>query len=351
MASELIVLGEEDPPVAGRLPRSPVHLPRREAPRALISFGEESIADHNLFEHDAVRAALDADMLDVRHATSYADEGVVVAALVTELREAGHATVGIFSHHVDASTTLSDHLNTAGIAHEIVGLPDAVTSALEAQFEMLNLAAGSGDPALIRRALGVFVTSVERGNYAPELARMIVGQASASATLTSRLGNLETALTETDSVVETLRIIGHVPDALGLARGGRTWASSVRLLRALLGPRLCRATTMPEGGFESLRNKLTAQRIALLTSSDAGDPADVQLMGLYQSKGREADATIVVLRGNDYYGQEAEPMPNGSKLLYVVLTRARRKTVILIFGAELRPLIYPIAQLATGTSG
>jgi hypothetical protein len=40
-------------------------------------------------------------------------------------------------------------------------------------------------------------------------------------------------------------------------------------------------------------------------------PADVQLMGLCQSKGREADATIVVLRGNDYFGKESEPMPVG----------------------------------------
>jgi DNA helicase-2/ATP-dependent DNA helicase PcrA len=297
-----------------------------------------------------VRAALDANMLEIRHTTAYTDEGTVVAALVTELRDAGHATVGIFSHHVDATTTLSDHLNSAGIAHEIVGLPDAVTSALETQFEMLELAAGGGDFALVRRALGIFVTSVERGKYAPNLARMIIGQAEAPATLTARLGDLETALTEATSVVEALRIIGHVPDGLGLARGGRTWTSAVRLLRGLLGPRLCRATMMPEAGFQSLRDKLTAQQVALLTSSDAADPADVQLMGLYQSKGREADATIVVLRGNDYFGKEPEPMPNGSKLLYVVLTRARNRTVVLTFGPELPALIYPVALLAAGTT-
>ena len=87
----------------------------------------------------------------------------------------------------------------------------------------------------------------------------------------------------------------------------------------------------------------------MLTSSDVGDRADVQLMGLYQSKGREADATIVVLRGNDYFGQEAEPMPNGSRLLYVVLTRARRKTVVLTLGLTLPSLIYPIALLADAT--
>ena len=69
-------------------------------------------------------------------------------------------------------------------------------------------------------------------------------------------------------------------------------------------------------------------------------------MGLYQSKGREADATIVVLRGNDYFGREGEPMPVGSKLLYVVLTRARTKTIVLTLGSTLPPLIYPLAVLS-----
>lgn len=99
------------------------------------------------FEHDAVRAALDTQMLEIRHTSSFADEGPAVEELVTELRTLGYESVGIFSHHVDATASLSDHLNMAGIARGIVGLPDAATSALEAQFEMLRLSAGGGDPA------------------------------------------------------------------------------------------------------------------------------------------------------------------------------------------------------------
>ncbi len=80
------------------------------------------------------------------------------------------------------------------------------------------------------------------------------------------------------------------------------------ILRALLGPRLCRAATFPQSGFDFLRERLTDRQVSLLTYSDVDDPADIQLMGLYQSKGREADATIVVLRGNDYFGMESEPL-------------------------------------------
>jgi ATP-dependent DNA helicase UvrD/PcrA len=136
----------------------------------------------------------------------------------------------------------------------------------------------------------------------------------APATLSSRLTQLELSLARATSVPEAVNLIAQVPERIGLTRGRRAWAPSTVILRALLGPRLCRATAFPQSGFEFLTERLTDQQVSLLTYSDADDPADIQLMGLYQSKGREADATIVVLRGNDYFGKESEPMPVGSKL-------------------------------------
>jgi len=301
------------------------------------------------FGHDAVKAALDTDMLEVRHHYDLSAEGALVAAVVRELRDAGHGSVGIFSHHVDATASLSDHLNSEGIAHEIIGLPDSVTSALQAQFEMLCYAAGEGTTDAIRRGLGLFVTSTERGRGVPQLARMIIGRRDAPAALSARLDQLESDLASATNIPEILELVGQVPVGVGLTRGERAWARSTVILRALLGPRLCRAATLPSGGFEFLRERLTDQQVSLLTYNDADDPADVQLMGLYQSKGREADATIVVLRENDYFGKESEPMPVGSKLLYVVLTRARTKTIVLTVGSTLPSLIYPLENLSATT--
>lgn len=302
------------------------------------------------FEHEAVAVALGSGKLVVRHNHDPSYEGTLVAAIISELRDAGHESVGVFSHHVDATASLSDHLNSEGIAHEIVGLPDSVTSGLQAQFEMLCYSIGEGSFEAIRRALGIFVTSIERGGNAPNLARMIAGQRSAPDTLTARLQQLGASLDSGDSVAEILDVIAQVPDGIGLTRGGRAWARSAVLLRALLGPRLCRASTFPPDGFDFLQERLTDEQVSLLTYSDAGDPADVQLMGLYQSKGREADATVVVLRGNDYYGKEPEPMPVGSKLLYVVLTRARTKTIVLTLGSTLPSLIYPLGPSEASTA-
>ena len=146
------------------------------------------------FGHDAVRAALACGKLETRHTTALRSEGAAVVALINELRDAGHDSVAIFSHHVDATASLSDHLTSVNIAHEIVGLPDAVTSALQAQFEMLCLTTGEAKSDALRRALGIFVTSVERGRTAPLLANQIIGRAPASAVLLTRLDALETAL-------------------------------------------------------------------------------------------------------------------------------------------------------------
>ena len=314
-------------------------------PTNILPAAAAAIRQRN-FDHEAVRIAMRSGMLEVRHTAALTDEGPVVAALIAELRDGGHESVGIFSHHVDATAALSDHLTAEGITHEIVGLPDAVTSALQAHFEMLRYAADEGDAALIRRALGIFVTSVERGRSAPNLARQIVGQAPAPATLTSRLNDVDSALDAAESVADVLDLIEQAPNNIGLVRGGRSWTQGFRLLVSLLGPRLCRSASFPVGGFDALQAKLSDEQAAQLTYIGTTEPADVQLMGLYQSKGREADATIVVLREGDFYGREPEPMPTGSKLLYVVLTRARRKTIVLTLGSTLPPLIYPIALLS-----
>lgn len=300
------------------------------------------------FQHDAVTAALRSGKLEIRRYGDPAYEGGLVTALVGELRAAGHASVAIFSHHVDATASLSDHLNRDGISHEIVGLPDTITSALQAQFEMLAYAAHESSFDAIRRALGVFITSTERGSGVPGLARMVVGHWPATETLVARLEDIDAALRAAKGVTDVLNVVAQMPASVGLARGMRAWARSATILRALLGPRRCRMTTFPSSGLDELRSRLTEEQVSLLTYTDAEDAVDVQLMGLYQSKGREADATIVVLRGNDFYGKEPEPMPAGSRLLYVVLTRARAKTIVLTLGSPLPPLIYPLATLSSG---
>jgi hypothetical protein len=59
------------------------------------------------FEHDAVKAALDSEMLEVRHHPDLSAEGALVSALVTELRDAGHQILQQILVRVDAPTSAS----------------------------------------------------------------------------------------------------------------------------------------------------------------------------------------------------------------------------------------------------
>jgi DNA helicase-2/ATP-dependent DNA helicase PcrA len=53
-------------------------------------------------------------------------------------------------------------------------------------------------------------------------------------------------------------------------------------------------------------------------------------MNYHQTKGREADTVIHVFLPNDYFGREAEPFEDASKLLNVAVSRARKNVVVLL---------------------
>lgn len=294
------------------------------------------------FSHDAVTTALASGRLQVRAGLNPAHEAATVAAVVGDLRAEGH-TVGVFSHHVDSTTALSDQLQQSGVDHEIIGLPESVTAALDAQHAMVAFAGGTADWDLVRSQLAVSVASNERGNRAPELALMILGVRPSPTSLDSRLDQLRAGLSGS-SLTAAADLAGRAHRLLGLTRGERQWRRAARLLRPLVS-RSTRRAARADRALALLDRAVAQQRAGLLTGAADADPVPVQLMGLYQTKGREADATVVVLRGNDFFGREASPFPVGSRLLYVVLTRARHKTLLLLFGDVLPPLVAPLASL------
>lgn len=296
------------------------------------------------FDSEAVRAAIDADMLEIVREQDPAREGEQVVEQIQRLQSRG-MSVGVFSHHVDSTAQLSDELNEAGVAHEIVGLPDAVDAALRAQYAMLAYCCGETEPDDILRGLAIFVASAERGSDAPELARMIAKLSPRPDSLTRRLQLMGKQLGQAQSLKESLDIASAAYDSVGLARGESAWRSATRLLSNLLGPRALSLRSFPDGGISHLRESIAQQHLALLMNDEAKASAPVELMGLYQTKGREVDAAVVVLRHSDWFGREAEPMPDGSKLLYVLMTRARKKTIILALGRTLPSLVAPLTIL------
>jgi DNA helicase-2/ATP-dependent DNA helicase PcrA len=111
---------------------------------------------------------------------------------------------------------------------------------------------------------------------------------------------------------------------LGTHRGQQTWTEAARRTRAAM--RLL-AIGEPLAAVEDELDR--ARHRALL--GDAGlRPHPVQVMNLHQTKGREADATILLLQPDEYHGNERSPYPKLSRLLYVVLTRARDRAYLAV---------------------
>jgi len=84
-----------------------------------------------------------------------------------------------------------------------------------------------------------------------------------------------------------------------------------------------------------------------LLESDPVVPGPVQVMNFHQTKGREADAVILVYRNGDYLADRhaTEPFEESSRVLLVALTRAK-KEVIVILPSEPHELVAPLAGLA-----
>jgi DNA helicase II / ATP-dependent DNA helicase PcrA len=69
-------------------------------------------------------------------------------------------------------------------------------------------------------------------------------------------------------------------------------------------------------------------RAARLVEMDNDEPSVVHVMTMHQTKGREADATIILGHEQDYFGDDWRD--HGPRLMYVALTRARSAAVVML---------------------
>jgi DNA helicase II / ATP-dependent DNA helicase PcrA len=299
------------------------------------------------FTSPAIRTAISTGRLTVRAGLPPEDEARIVAETVQDLRSGGRS-VAVFSHHNDMLANLSDALQRAGIAHEIAGLSDSLAAALAVQLDMLRFSSGQCEWNEVLGSLAVFVTSATRpvrGQRVPALAYQILS-GSGTAILDSRMYKLKQALQDAEPR-EALEVGSGAHSFIGLPSKLTAWQYAAGILRRLYarvshdGRRLSSS-----GRVQQLARAASEESIAILTYV-ADDPQQIQLMNLHQTKGREADATVVVLRAGDWFGNSAEPYLETSRLLYVVFSRAREKIVVLLFGHGLPGEVAPLATFAS----
>ena len=93
-----------------------------------------------------------------------------------------------------------------------------------------------------------------------------------------------------------------------------------------------------------LEGDVAALRSGALVSDGGFGSGVTTLMNFHQTKGREADAVLLVYREGDYLAdsRDAEPFTKPSRVLYVALTRSR-KHVTVILPPDQHPLVAPFA--------
>jgi DNA helicase-2/ATP-dependent DNA helicase PcrA len=253
-----------------------------------------------------------------------------IVALVTDERAAAH-TVSVFTHSNAATAELSDALTSASVRHEQVGLSEAFGEALNAQMAMVRYAI---ERVSGRRALAVFVAS----NYRRDTPLVAQIMERSNAAFERALGDVAADLQAAGSPPDPARLTAVVSGAyarLGTHRGQQTWAEASRRTRVAI-------KRLGDGeAFDTIVADMERARHDALLGDAGLRPNPVQVMNLHQTKGREADATILLLQPDEYHGREGPPYPKLSRLLYVVLTRARRRAHIVV-PSGVHPLWEPL---------
>ena len=256
----------------------------------------------------------------------------------------GCRSIGIFGHGNEQVAHLSSELD---IDHVLVGLPEAHGEALSVMETACLYGVGKAQETDLRLRLAVFLTASvrSRGGSIPELAKSLrdsepLPEIVAVGLKESMRKLQESAKIRLESLVETAITLWP---SLNIASGKRPWDQSVRNFAAITKQIQRRIRDGDEFLIE-LKRRIEEQRSENFFDLNVG-MSRIQLMNFHQTKGREADAVIHVYKNDDYFGRESEPFPQNSRLLYVGLTRARRKNIIILPESP-HPLIAPFSEYA-----
>ncbi|MFJ8787057.1 UvrD-helicase domain-containing protein [Streptomyces sp. NPDC102476] len=287
------------------------------------------------FSDPALREAAQQGRLAVTRITD--DTGYAqVIDIARAARQKKHS-VSIFTHTNIATTSLSDALTAAGVIHEQVGFPEAHAEALSAQLALVQFALGEKG-AQVRRALAVFVTACLRSRGLSDLARQMLDKSNPALerALRALAQDLRSAGTSSNADIDLLAdIITGAYARIGTFRGQESWIQAAPTTRRAL--RLLKQ----DQSITAVAAELHRARDETLVGDTRPRPRPVQVMNLHQTKGREADTTILLLADGEWYGYESEPFPINSRLLYVVMTRARRQAHLVV-PANSHPLWAPL---------
>jgi DNA helicase II / ATP-dependent DNA helicase PcrA len=300
------------------------------------------------FTDEAVISAIRAGRLTI--IANAEDDGLtkLLAEAIAQARSRGPTSIGIFAHSNDGAATLGAALAELGIEHVLVGLPEAHAEAIAAMAALCEFAVGRASFEAVRVRLAIYLTACTRGKAAPQLARDLASGIGLPGPLQDRLREVERALKEAaqGTVGDLVTVACRVWRGLGITGGARPWQRATLDFVAL-----SRSVSSSSANADSVGVLAAAAgrgRPAVLVDFDATHGPSVQLMNFHQTKGREADVVILVYRDDDYLAnwQDGEPYEEPSRVLFVSLTRARQR-VIVVLPSRPHPLVAPFLGSAS----
>jgi DNA helicase-2/ATP-dependent DNA helicase PcrA len=303
----------------------------------LRAFGDPAIQQAVLDQRLHVRVGVDDDsIIDV------------IASALDDAWARGSRSFGIFAHSNQGVAELSSRLNERGIDHYLVGLPEAESAALGAMLSLTQYALSQGewDNALV--SFGTFLTACVRGNQPPFLARALAAGVGMPVAIEGRLAELRGQLDSAASsgITGAAEVAVHGWPAIGVTAGAGPWARSVDSFLAMARRAEGSSGRPRPERLGVLEGAVADLRVGALLDSTRRRLPPVQLMNFHQTKGREADAVIILYGDEDYLaGGESDPFPAASRLVYVALTRAR-KEITIVLGDGPHELVAPFGALA-----
>lgn len=357
--ARLLLLGDEHQLIYGFLASTGVVPERMGATRALVDRAIElEPASHRdpsgaipalatamrerRFNDPSVLDAMENGRLHIHNGVRNDQAIDAIGAALDAAWERGCRTFGVFAHSNQSVATLSFRLHQARIDHYLVGLPDAEADALTAMLAITRYAYGEVPWADVGVAFGTYLTACSRGKYAPQLARDFANGDSLPGVLQERVKALQAAATKAakSSPREVADVAATAWVTLGISGSEAPWDRTAPSFQALAR----QSPRDPATQTNNLARAIAQLRLGAMFESHRRRLPAVQVMNLHQTKGREADAVIILCGDDDFYGYETEPFVDGSRLLYVILTRARNE-VTLIFGHDPHALVAPITAL------
>ncbi len=299
------------------------------------------------FSSQEVRHAVAEGRLTVHAGVT--DEAVVavIRAELQVARETALRSVGIFAHSNEGVAQLGASLADDGIEHALVGIPEAQGEALATLAALCGYGAGLVDEEGVGQALGTFLTACTRG-APPGLAKgMAFGSPLLPSGLLVRLQTLKEALLQAsqENLDRLVATACGAWDQLGIIGGSRPWRlAAIRF--AASARRLTQRDRPLQESVLQLIQQAERDRASVLVGNDFVDHHPVQIMNFHQTKGREVDQVILLYRSGDYLADRraTEPFADASRVLYVALTRARQRVVVML-PSDPHPLIAPFGQL------